>query len=104
MQYLGEDQDERGRGTAVFALGEIGSDAAVPLLNKVVAEDQSPMVQRLAKEALEKIDGELPTERIRKRRGFDQGTTPADRSEAQPHSPNGQGAPGLRTLDAYRQG
>ncbi len=65
MQYLGEDQDERGRGTAVFALGEIGSDAAVPLLNKVIAEDQSPMVQRLAKEALQKIDGELPTERIK---------------------------------------
>src|SRR5258708_3251979 len=65
MQYLGEDQDERGRGTAVFALGEIGSDSAVPLLNKVIAEDQSPMVQRLAKEALQKIDGELPTERIK---------------------------------------
>jgi len=66
MQYLGEDQDERGRGTAVFALGEIGSDSAVPLLNKVVAEDQSPMVQRLAKESLQKIDGELPTERVKK--------------------------------------
>jgi HEAT repeat protein len=66
MQYLGEDQDERGRGTAVFALGEIGSDSAVPLLNKVVAEDQSPMVQRLAREALQKIGGELPTERVKK--------------------------------------
>lgn len=66
MQYLGEDQDERGRGTAVFALGEIGSDSAVPLLNKVIAEDQSPMVQRLAKEALQKIDGEMPTERVKK--------------------------------------
>jgi HEAT repeat protein len=66
MQYLGEDQDERGRGTAVFALGEIGSDSAVPLLNKVIAEDQSPMVQRLAREALQKIDGELPTERVKK--------------------------------------
>lgn len=65
MQYLGEDQDERGRGTAVFALGEIGSDTAVPLLNKVIAEDQSQMVQRLAKEALQKIDGELPTERVK---------------------------------------
>jgi HEAT repeat protein len=63
MQYLGEDQDERGRGTAVFALGEIGSDKAVPLLNAVVAQDQSPMVRRLAKEALLKVSGELPTER-----------------------------------------
>jgi len=62
MQYLGEDQDERGRGTAVFALGEIGSDKAVPLLNAVVAQDQSQMVRRLAKEALLKVSGELPTE------------------------------------------
>jgi hypothetical protein len=65
MQYLGEDQDERGRGTAVFALGEIGSDRATPLLNAVVAQDQSPMVRRLAKEALQKISGEMPTERAK---------------------------------------
>ncbi len=65
MQYLGEDQDERGRGTAVFALGEIGSDKATPLLNAVVAQDQSPMVRRLAKEALQKVSGELPTERTK---------------------------------------
>ena len=65
MQYLGEDQDERGRGTAVFALGEIGSDKAVPLLNAVVAQDQSQMVRRLAKEALQKVSGELPTERAK---------------------------------------
>ena len=51
MQFLGEDQDERGRGTAVFALGEIGSDKAAPLLKRVVAEDQSAMIRRLAKEA-----------------------------------------------------
>jgi HEAT repeat protein len=65
MQYLGEDQDDRGRGTAVFALGEIGSDKAVPLLNAVVAQDHSPMVRRLAKEALQKVSGELPTERAK---------------------------------------
>jgi HEAT repeat protein len=65
MQYLGEDQDERGRGTAVFALGEIGSDKATPLLNAVVAQDQSPMVRGLAKEALQKVSGEMPTERAK---------------------------------------
>ena len=65
MQYLGEDQDERGRGTAVFALGEIGSDKATSLLNAVVAKDQSPMVRRLAKEALQKVSGEMPTERAK---------------------------------------
>jgi len=37
----------------------------VPLLNKVIAEDQSQMVRRLAQESLQKIDGELPTERIK---------------------------------------
>jgi HEAT repeat protein len=66
MQYLGEDHDERGRGTAVFALGEIGSDKAVPLLNTVVAEDQSQIVRRLAQEALQKVSGQLPTERAKK--------------------------------------
>ncbi len=62
IQYLSVEQDERGRGTAVFALGEIGSDQATPILTKVVAEDQSRMVRRLAQEALQKIGGELPTE------------------------------------------
>ncbi len=66
MQYLGQDEDERGRGTAVFALGEIGSDKAVPLLNTVVAQDQSQMVRRLAQEALQKVSGQLPTERAKK--------------------------------------
>lgn len=63
VQFMAEPEDERGRGTAVFALGEIGSDKAVPLLNKVVTADQSPMVRRLAREALRKIDGEMPVER-----------------------------------------
>lgn len=62
MQYLAEPQDERGRGTAVFALGEIGSDKATSLLESIVAEDKSPMVRRLAHEAQLKIAGELPTE------------------------------------------
>ncbi|HUO05091.1 MAG TPA: HEAT repeat domain-containing protein [Candidatus Binataceae bacterium] len=62
IQYLQEPEDERGRGTAVFALGEIGSDKAAPLLDRVVAEDQSATVRRLAQEALRKISGDLPTE------------------------------------------
>jgi hypothetical protein len=32
MQFLAEPEDERGRGTAVFALGEIGNEKATPLL------------------------------------------------------------------------
>jgi HEAT repeat protein len=65
MQFLTEEQDERARGTAVFALGEIGSDKASPLLNHIIAGDQSPMVRRLAQEALQKVDGELPTEHVK---------------------------------------
>ena len=62
MQFLAEPEDERGRGTAVFALGEIGNETATPLLKRVAMEDQSATVRRLAREALRKIDGELPPE------------------------------------------
>ena len=93
IQYLGEDQDERGRGTAVFALGEIGSDKAIPLLNKVVAEDQSSMVRRLAQEALQKVSGELPTERAK--------TVAADTSK--PNQPTDQKLAKLREMDKKMQ-
>ncbi|HYB91042.1 MAG TPA: HEAT repeat domain-containing protein [Candidatus Binataceae bacterium] len=62
MQYMEQQADDRARGTAVFALGEIGGDRAVPLLASAAQMDRSPMVRRLAKEALEKIDGEIPTQ------------------------------------------
>jgi len=62
MQYMEQQDDDRARGTAVFALGEIGGDNAVPLLASAADMDRSPMVRRLAKEALEKIDGEIPTQ------------------------------------------
>ncbi|MGO9602636.1 MAG: HEAT repeat domain-containing protein [Candidatus Binataceae bacterium] len=63
IQYSEEETDEQGRGTAVFALGEIGNDKATPYLVKTADEDPSAMVRRLSKEALQKIDGELPTQR-----------------------------------------
>jgi len=66
MEYLEEESesndDDRARGTAVFALGEIGNDRATELLSTVVAHDKSDMVRRLAQEAIEKIDGELPSQ------------------------------------------
>jgi HEAT repeat protein len=66
MEYLeqetGAGDDDRARGTAVFALGEIGSDKSTELLSQVVANDKSDMVRRLAQEAIEKIDGELPSQ------------------------------------------
>jgi len=67
MEYLEQEaassDDDRARGTAVFALGEIGNDKANELLSHVVSTDKSDMVRRLAQEAIEKIDGELPTQR-----------------------------------------
>ncbi len=65
MQFL-EGQmkagnDERARGTAVFALGEIGSPKATRLLTRIADQDRSDLVRRLAREALAKIGGEIPT-------------------------------------------
>ena len=66
MEYLEQESvaadDDCARGTAVFALGEIGSDKANDLLSQVVSNDKSDMVRRLAQEAIEKIDGELPSQ------------------------------------------
>ena len=64
MQYMQESGEERGRGTAVYALGELGDARANDLLTKTATDDPSPMVRRLAQEALEKIQGELPIQRV----------------------------------------
>ncbi len=60
--YLKEAPDDSARGTAVFALGEIGDARASDALTQAATEDKSPMVRRLAQEALEKIEGELPVQ------------------------------------------
>lgn len=64
MQYMDQSGEERGRGTAVYALGEIGDPRANDLLTKTATDDPSPTVRRLAQEALEKIEGELPIQRV----------------------------------------
>src|SRR5208283_5240804 len=52
MEYLQDEtsasDDDQARGTAVFALGEIGSDKANELLSQVATNDKSDMVRRLA--------------------------------------------------------
>ena len=58
--YLKEAPDDSARGTAVFALGEIGDPHATDTLVQTVTNDKNPMVRKLAQESLEKIDGELP--------------------------------------------
>jgi HEAT repeat protein len=60
IQYLKQTDDTASRGTAIFALGEIGDPVANDLLIQAVSADSSPLVRKLAQEAIEKIDGELP--------------------------------------------
>jgi HEAT repeat protein len=60
LEYLDQAADQDSRGTAVFALGEIGDPVANDKLIRIVQNDPNAMVQKLAREALEKIDGELP--------------------------------------------
>ncbi|HKV55246.1 MAG TPA: HEAT repeat domain-containing protein [Candidatus Binataceae bacterium] len=60
LEYVDEVDDEDSRGTAIFALGEIGDPHADDKLIQIVQNDKSEMVRKLAQEALEKIDGELP--------------------------------------------
>ncbi|HVB81024.1 MAG TPA: HEAT repeat domain-containing protein [Candidatus Binataceae bacterium] len=59
--YLKDAQSDQARGTAVYALGEIGDPHATDVLVQTVANDKNPMVRKLAQESLERIDGELPT-------------------------------------------
>jgi len=60
VNYLKETDDSASRGTAVYAIGEIGDPSANDELIQIVSTDPSPMVRKLAREAIEKIDGELP--------------------------------------------
>jgi HEAT repeat protein len=61
LEYLDETDDASSRGTAVFAVGEIGDPRANDKLIQIISNDKTPMVRKLAQEALEKIDGELPS-------------------------------------------
>lgn len=96
MQYLLEQSDERARGTAVFALGEIGNDAAVPMLTQCASEDNSALVRRLAKQALEKIDGELPSDHKMEQVA---GGGPEGVTQARDETPTDQKLAKLRQMD-----
>ncbi len=78
MQYLERSSDERSRGTAVFALGEIADTRASQLLTKTATDDPSPTVRRLAQEALEKVEGELPSQRSQQTAKSDKKLIPTD--------------------------
>ncbi len=61
VSYLKETDDSASRGTAVYALGEIGDPSANDELIDIVSNDPNDKVRKLAREAIEKIDGELPS-------------------------------------------
>lgn len=55
MEYLGRDLDYDTRGTAIFALGDIGDPAALELLARLEGSEPHPTLKRLAREAQAKI-------------------------------------------------
>ena len=58
-EYLGRDIDPETKGTAVFALGEIGDQASVPKLQTIQTDAADPHMQNLAGEAVAKINRRL---------------------------------------------
>ncbi len=93
LEYLDETDDTPSRGTAVFALGEIGDPAANDKLIDIVQNDKSAKVRQLAEEALEKIGGELPNHQ--------QEEAKAERDKAL--EPTDQKLAKMRELDAEMQ-
>ncbi len=55
-EFLQRDLEPSIRGTAVFALGEIASSESIETLRKVAENDTDANVQRLATEALAKVE------------------------------------------------
>jgi len=54
-EFLQRDLDTAARGTAIFALGDLGSAKSLDLLRDIAKTDKNPTLQRLANEAIAKI-------------------------------------------------
>jgi HEAT repeat protein len=59
-EFLERDLDSSTRGTAVFALGEIGDETAFDVLTELAENGNDPTVSRLAGEAMRKIEHKAP--------------------------------------------
>jgi HEAT repeat protein len=55
VEFLQRDLDPETRGTAIFALGEIGSPEALDTLARIGEGDENQTVRRLANEAAQKV-------------------------------------------------
>jgi HEAT repeat protein len=58
--FLSQELDGPTRGTAIFALGEIGDDDAIGVLSKLANQTDDPVTSRLADEARRKIMHRAP--------------------------------------------
>ena len=58
-EYLDRNTDPATKGTAIFALGEIGDHASIPKLQTVQTDATDPHMQNLAGEAVAKINRRL---------------------------------------------
>jgi len=56
VDYLARDLDNATRGTAIFALGEIGAVESTAALQRLASEGETATLQRLAREALAKVE------------------------------------------------
>lgn len=55
MEFLGRDLDHATRGTAIFALGDIGAPESIEFLQTVERTEPHPTLKRLAREAQAKV-------------------------------------------------
>lgn len=55
MEFLQRDLDSATRGTAIYALGDIGAPESVDALRGIAAKDRDPTLRRLANEAIQKV-------------------------------------------------
>ncbi len=62
MEFLKRKLDQRTKGTALFALREVGNDKVLPFLDNLAHSEQSPPLRRLAAEAAEDIRHRLSPE------------------------------------------
>ena len=56
MEYLAHDLDPATRGTAIFALGDLGAPESLDLLEEIGRTDPNATLKRLAREAAAKIE------------------------------------------------
>lgn len=55
MEFLQRDLDSATRGTAIYALGDIGAPESVDALRGIATTDRDPTLRRLANEAIQKV-------------------------------------------------